>query len=68
MLNSIKKARLIKGIQQKELANLLGVSQVSVSNWENGKRFPDVKRLKQVAYVLDTTVEKLIESKEAARG
>ena len=60
MLTKIKKARLIKGIQQKELADMLGVSQVSVCKWEQGKAFPSVKRLKQVASLLDMTVEELI--------
>ena len=65
MLNPIKKARLLKGIQQKELAERLGVSQVSVCKWEQGKVFPNVKRLKTVAKVLDTTVEELLpEGKE----
>jgi transcriptional regulator with XRE-family HTH domain len=64
MLTPIKKARLIKGIQQKELANAVGVSPVAVCKWETGKSTPNVKRLKKIAEVLDTTVESLIESPE----
>lgn len=67
MLNPIKKARLLKGIQQKELAERLGVSQVSVCKWEKGTVFPNVKRLKAVAKALDTTVEELLpEGKEVS--
>lgn len=60
MLNPIKKARIIKGLQQKQFADLLGVSPVAVSKWECGKAFPRVTRLKQIADVLDTSVENLL--------
>lgn len=67
MLNPIKKARILKGIRQKELAERLGVSQVTVCMWEQGKSFPSVTRLKTVAEVLDTTVEELLpEGKEVS--
>ena len=67
MLNPIKKARILKGIQQKELAERLCVSQVTVCKWEQGKSFPNVKRLKAVAEALDTTVEELLpEGKEVS--
>ena len=66
MLNQIKKARLISGITQGELASKLGVSTGAVSQWENGKTFPDVSRLKKLAFVLNTTVEKLLEDEERA--
>ena len=66
MLTNIKKARLIKGIQQKELAEKLGISQVSVCKWEQGKSFPNVKRLKQVADILGTSVESLLPDEERA--
>ena len=45
---------------QKELAEELGVTQVTVSSWEHGKSFPSPGRLKQVADVLNTTVEELL--------
>ena len=60
MLNQFKRARLLKGLQQKELAEELGVTQVTVSSWEHGKSFPSPGRLKQVADVLNTTVEELL--------
>ena len=38
MLNeSIKRARLRKGISQKEMAVRLGVVRQTVSKWENGR-------------------------------
>ena len=65
MPNPIKEARISKGLRQKELAERLGVSSVAVCRWEQGKTFPNAKRLKTVAKVLDTTVEELLpEGKE----
>lgn len=64
-MNGIKKARLISGLTQAELANRLGVSVVSVCKWEHGICFPKVKRLQSVAKVLHTTVEELLEEERA---
>lgn len=68
MLTAIKKARLIKGIQQKELANMLGISSVAVSKWENGKGFPKSYRLKQIAEILDTSIESLLPDENLKGG
>ena len=66
--NKFRRARLIKGIKQKDLATLLGVSCVSVSQWENGKTLPNVTRLKDVAEALGTTVDYLIGDTERRIG
>ena len=60
-MNRIKRARIVNGFTQKELADKLGVSPVQICKWETGKSFPAVKRLKQVADVLHTTVNDLLE-------
>ena len=60
-MNQIRKARLLVGYTQGELAEKLSVSPVTVCKWENGKTFPSVKRLKHVAEVLQITVNELIE-------
>ena len=59
-MNQIKKARLSEGLTQEELAEKLGISTVSVCKWETGKAFPAVKRLKEVADALHTTVSELL--------
>lgn len=66
MLNTIKKARLLAGLTQRQLAEAVGVSAITVSKWEKGTMFPNVKRLKSVANALDTTVEVLISDKEVS--
>ena len=62
-MNSFKKARLIAGLTQAELAKKIGVSCVSVSQWETGKNLPNVNRLAMVADILGTSVEKLLEER-----
>ena len=62
-MNSFKKARLVAGYTQAQLARLVGVSCVSVSQWENGKNLPNVNRLHELAEILGTSVEKLLEEK-----
>ena len=59
-MNGFKRARLIEGLTQGEVAERLGVSRVSVCKWENGRTLPTAKRLKFVAEILHTTVEELI--------
>lgn len=65
MLNAIKKARLIAGFSQEQLAERLGVSAGAVSQWETGKGHPNVKRLKLLAAELGTTVDKLLDEERA---
>lgn len=37
----VSELRIIKGLTQKQLADLLGLDQTTVSNWERGKVMPD---------------------------
>ena len=48
-LNIIKELRKKKGIQQKELALVIGVAQPTVSEWESGKKDPSGERLKKLS-------------------
>lgn len=41
-----------KGLSQNSLARELGVSEMTVSSWVSGKRFPTVETLDRVATVL----------------
>lgn len=67
MLNTYKKARLVAGISQIELAKRLGITAGAVSQWECGRCKPSCKKLKALAEILNTTVDDLIEpSQEGA--
>lgn len=49
-MNAIRELRERAGIQQKELALAIGVSQPTVSEWEHGKKDPTGDRLEKVAF------------------
>lgn len=48
-MNIVKELRKKKGVQQKELAIDIGVSQPTVSDWEANKKDPSGERLKRLA-------------------
>ena len=49
----IKERRKDAAMTQSEMAKLLGVHSVTVSNWERGRQIPAAARLEEVARVLD---------------
>ena len=55
--NYICKLRENKNLTQGELAKILGVSDKSISKWENGQAFPRIETFEKLAIALDTTVE-----------
>lgn len=48
-MNIVKELRLKKGVQQKELALSIGVSQAAVSDWEKNKKNPKGENLRKLA-------------------
>ncbi|MCR5796109.1 MAG: helix-turn-helix domain-containing protein [Solobacterium sp.] len=56
----IAERRKEKGLKQSELAALIHVSDTAVSKYENGKRFPDISVLEDLAKALDLTLTELI--------
>ena len=48
-MNNVRELRLRKGIQQKELALEIGVSNATVSDWEHGRKNPSGERLERLA-------------------
>jgi len=57
----IQSARKEKGLTQRELADLLGVTDRAVSKWERAKSFPDVSMLQPLADVLDISVTEILD-------
>lgn len=47
------------GYTQKELAELVGVTEVTVSNWETGKTSPSIRLWKKLASVLGIAMQEL---------
>ena len=58
--DNLKKARLDRGMTQIEIANQLGVDKSTYSGYESGKRQPDVKRIKEIASILNVSADTLI--------
>lgn len=56
----IAKCRKEKKLTQQDLAEQLGVTDRSVSNWENGKNMPDLSLFKPLCNVLDITINDLM--------
>lgn len=48
-MNIVKELRERAGMQQKELALLVGVARPTVSEWEHGKKDPSGDRLRKLA-------------------
>ena len=57
----ISRLRKEKGYTQKELADILNVSDKAVSRWETGKGFPDTALLKPLSNVLGISIGELLE-------
>ncbi|OHY29209.1 transcriptional regulator [Streptococcus parauberis] len=56
----LKKLRKEKGLTQKELGERLGVKQNTFTNWENGKREPNLSTILKLAEILETTTDDLL--------
>jgi len=56
----IRAARKRAGLTQKELSEKIGVSEISVRQWENTNRTPNLKRVHKIASTLDVPIESLL--------
>ena len=54
------KAREKKGLNQKELAQMLGITPTRLNYWEKNKREPDVFMIKKLAFELNVSTDYLI--------
>ncbi len=59
----VAQLRKEKGLTQKELADLLNVTDKAVSKWETSKGFPDVKLLEPLAQALGVSLVELMRGK-----
>ena len=64
---SIKNAREKKGYNQKQLSELLNVSQPTVSDWECGRKSPTRKNLVALAELLECSIDYLLLGERPAR-
>ena len=57
---NIYKLRKLKELSQEELAEVIGVSRQTISNWELGETSPNPEQLKLLSKVLGVSVDELI--------
>ena len=64
MVNSLKltlkAARINKGLSQKQAAQALGIAEDTLSNYERGKSYPDIKILRLIEKVYGVEYNNLI--------
>lgn len=53
-----------KNIDQRELAEAIGVSQPTVSNWIQQTKYPRIKRIQQLADYFNVPKSRITESKK----
>lgn len=57
---TLKTARELKGLNQHEAAEMIGVSKDTLSNYERGKSYPDVPTLRKIEEVYGIPYNNLI--------
>jgi SOS-response transcriptional repressor LexA len=57
---NLKKLRAEKGYRVTDVANIIGVSQPSVSAWENGKKLPRASTLQKLAKLYEVSSEEIV--------
>ena len=62
----ILESRKKKKLTQAELADKLGVSEKSISNWENGRNMPDLSLFKPLCETLDISINELMSGEKVS--
>ncbi len=62
----IAQKRRILNLTQEQLAEMLGVSNKTISKWENGKCMPDYGIIQALCEALHVTLSELIDGEDAA--
>lgn len=57
---TLKAARVNKFLTQKAAAELIGVTEDTISNWERGKSYPDALNLQQIEIVYGVNYNDII--------
>ena len=60
MTNNIRALRKAAGMIMKQLGNLMGVSESTISLYENGKAEPDIAMLRKIADCFGVTIDYLL--------
>lgn len=61
--NKIKNARINANLTQENVAEALGVSRQTISNWENEKTYPDIVSVVKLSDLYDISLDHLLKEK-----
>ena len=64
----IAQKRRGQNLTQEQLGEMLGVSNKTISKWENGKSMPDYSIIQELCSALHVTLPELIDGKDAAEN
>lgn len=57
---NLKNFRISQGLDQKQLAEILGVRNTTISGWENNHHEPSIDMLIKIAHFFDVSYEDLL--------
>ena len=60
MINNLKTIMKLQSVQQKDLAEAIGVTARNVYNWEEGKSTPSVRARLLISKYLDTPIVRIL--------
>ncbi len=60
----IKNARINAGLTQEQVAEFLSVSRQTISNWENGKTYPDIVSVVKLSDLYDISLDHLLKEEK----
>ena len=64
-MNPIRECRIERGLSQQKLADMIGVHQTAVSQWEKGRTDPDKQSLLRLSEALGVSADRLLGSDSA---
>lgn len=65
--SKLKNARNEKGITQEQVAELLGVSRQTISNWENNKSYPDIISVIKMSDIYFISLDHLLKEEKSMK-
>lgn len=66
--NRLYEYRTQKGLTQKELGKLLGVTDKAVSKWETGESKPRLDKMKQITELFETSIDGMLGEESDSNG
>lgn len=63
--SKIKNARISAAITQEQAAESIGVSRQTMSNWENGKTYPDIVSVVKMSDLYNISLDRLLKEEDA---